>query len=101
ASTVAIIAYAAIFLALGLRTRRALLWGLAYILVWEGFISSVGRLPARLSVRGYARSILAGVTDVDLRLADETLAVAIIVPTLAAILFGAYTTYRLKNMDVD
>jgi ABC-2 type transport system permease protein len=101
AAAVAVVAYAAIFLALGLRTRRALLWGLAYILVWEGFVASIGRVPARLSVRGYARSILAWFTEVDLRLADETLAVAVLVPVLAAIAFGAYTTRRLNRMDVD
>ena len=36
AATVATIGYAGVFLALGFKVRRALVWGLAYILIWEG-----------------------------------------------------------------
>ena len=44
--TLAVIAYAGIFCYLGLRVRRALVWGLAYVLLWEGFVAVAGRNAA-------------------------------------------------------
>jgi ABC-2 type transport system permease protein len=101
AATVAVVAYSALFLALGLRTKRALLWGLAYIFIWEGVVASIGGLSAQLAIRSYANSILAEFTGVDIDLADDSLGVAIVVPLLAAALFTTYTTFRLRRMDVD
>ena len=39
---IAVIAYGALFVLLGLWVRRALVWGLAYILLWEGFVAIAG-----------------------------------------------------------
>ena len=54
-ATLAVVAYGGIFTWLGLRVRRALVWGLAYILLWEGFVASAGKSASRLAVRAYTR----------------------------------------------
>ena len=61
---------AALFVLLGLWVRRALLWGLAYILLWEGFVAIAGQNAQRLAIRSYTRSLLRDATGVDLFLAD-------------------------------
>ena len=42
--------------------KRALLWGLAYILVWEGFVARSGRMASRFAIRANARSFLTRVS---------------------------------------
>ena len=61
ACTVAVVAYSAVFVALGLRVKRALMWGLLYILIWEGFVAQANASAARLAIRSYTRSLLAHV----------------------------------------
>ncbi len=57
AGALAAAAYASVFTALGVRYRRALLAGLAYIAVWEGIVARFGTGLARLSIRQYALSL--------------------------------------------
>jgi ABC-2 type transport system permease protein len=58
ASALSVVAYTTIFLGLGLKVKRALVWGLAYVLIWEGAVARTGRGAARLAVHVYARSVL-------------------------------------------
>jgi ABC-2 type transport system permease protein len=97
--TVAVIAYATVFLALGLRTHRAMLWGLVYVLLWEGFISRAGG-AARLSISNYTRSILTHVTDTELDLAESSLVAGIVIPLAVAVVAFAYAWRRFRRQDV-
>lgn len=98
-ATVAVFAYATVFLALGLRTHRAMLWGLVYVLLWEGFISRAGG-AGRLSISNYTRSILTHLTDTELDLAEASLAAGIIVPLLVGVAGFAYAWRRFRRQDV-
>lgn len=100
ASIVAIVAYTALFVTLGIRVKRALLWGLLYILVWEGFVARLGDFASRLSIGSYARSILSSVAGYELDLADHTRAVSIIVPVAFTVAVLAYASHRLAVQDV-
>jgi ABC-2 type transport system permease protein len=100
ASAVAVIAYCALFVWLGLRTRRSLVWGLAYILIWEGFVARAGDTSAKLAVRAYSRSILSEMTDVPLRLAEISFGAAVAVPLLVAAAAVALASRRLARQDV-
>ncbi len=100
ASTIGVVAYAALFCYVGLRVRRALVWGLAYVLLWEGFVSAAGQNAARLAVRSYTRSILADFGDVKLRLGDISPAYAVIVPLVVAGVAFLITTRRLHRTEV-
>ncbi|MFN8024656.1 MAG: hypothetical protein U0Q03_24215 [Acidimicrobiales bacterium] len=101
AGVVAVASYLAVFTWFGAMFRRATVWGLAYILIWEGFIASGGTGVARFALRSYTRAILREVTDVKLRLADHSLAVGVIVPVVVCVAFVLLTTRRLRHLDVD
>lgn len=58
AAAIATIAYSAVFVALGFKVRRSLVWGLAYVLIWENAVARVASGAARLSIQSYARSLL-------------------------------------------
>ena len=55
AALVGAVGYTAVFLLLGLFLKNPIVWGLAYILVWEGIAAGLGTGPARLAIRGYTR----------------------------------------------
>lgn len=99
-STLGVLGYAGLFVAVGLVVRRALAWGIVYILIWEGFIARAGTSSSQLSVQYYARSLLADLTDVPLRLSGASTVAAVVVPLLAAGLGVAFTAWRLRRMSV-
>jgi ABC-2 type transport system permease protein len=99
-AAVAVVAYAGIFSLVGLRVRRALVWGLAYVLLWEGFVASAGDNAARLAIRSYSRSLLSHATGEDLRLADRSVAACLIVPTGVAAVAVLLTSRHLRRTDV-
>jgi ABC-2 type transport system permease protein len=99
-AALAVVAYAGIFTFVGLWVRRALVWGLAYVLLWEGFVASAGDNAARLAIRSYSRSLLAHATGEDLRLADRSVAASIVVPLVVAAVTVGFTTWRLRRSEV-
>lgn len=101
ACIVGTIGYAGVFTALGLRLRRALLWGIAYILIWEGFVATASDTAAKLSLRAYTASILSQYTGVGLRLGSLTLVSGIVVPILVGVAFTGLTTWLLTRVTVD
>jgi ABC-2 type transport system permease protein len=86
------LAYCAVFVALGLRVKRALAWGLAYILIWEGAVANAGaglaRLALRLSTRSIAFRSFPG-EDIKFPIATSTGVVVLLVVTVAALALGA------------
>lgn len=67
------LAYAALFLLLGLLVRRALLAGAIYILLWETALAGLSTGAAHLSVRFYALAIATGVLHADYLIPDDVL----------------------------
>ena len=80
--------------------RRALVWGLAYILVWEGFVAQAGTTPARLAVRTYTRSLLARVADGPADLIDVSAVASVLVPLVVFVGGAVLTIRRLSRQDV-
>jgi len=101
ATIVGLVAYVAVFTLFGVWLKRFIVWGLAYILIWEGFIAQAGAGVARIALRKYTRSILVDRTGADLDLADFSLAMAVITPVVVAVLAIAVASWRLANQDVD
>jgi ABC-2 type transport system permease protein len=101
AAAVGIVGYCGLFTALGLRFRRALVWGIAYILLWEGFVATASDAAATLSLRAYTASILSQATGVGLRLGTLTMASGVIVPPLVGAASVGLTTWLLTRTDVD
>jgi ABC-2 type transport system permease protein len=105
AASVGTVAYAGIFTALGLRVRRALVWGLLYILIWEGFVARGGDNAARLAVRSATATLLqegAGGADagIEVRLAVLSPTTAVVVPFVVAAVALLYASWRLRRQDV-
>ncbi len=96
-----VLAYGAVFTLFGLLTRRALVWGLVYILVWEGFVGGLSQTAGRLSVRNYTRSLLGEITNVRILDDPESIATVIIVTAGIVIASVGLTTLLLNRMEVD
>ena len=101
ATVVGLVAYVCVFTLFGVWLKRFIVWGLAYILIWEGFIAQAGAGVARVALRKYTRSILVERTGVDLELADFSLAMGVIVPFVVAVSALAIAAWRLSSQDID
>ncbi|HSL75117.1 MAG TPA: ABC transporter permease subunit [Ilumatobacteraceae bacterium] len=101
ATVVGVVAYVCVFTLFGVWLKRFIVWGLAYILIWEGFIAQAGAGVARVALRKYTRSILVDRTGADLDLADFSLATGVIVPLVVAVVALAIAAWRLSRQDID
>jgi ABC-2 type transport system permease protein len=101
AAGVGVVGYCGMFAALGLRFKRALVWGLAYILLWEGYVANASKTASRLSLRAYTRSVVSGYTGVRLDQAELGLVAAVAVPVLVGATFVVLTGRRLARTPVD
>jgi ABC-2 type transport system permease protein len=99
-AAIAVAGYAALFLGLGLRVKRALVWGLAYVVIWEGAVARAARGAARLSVQVYARSLLAAMADHTPPRQAAGTATAVIVPLVIVVLGYLVTVRWLQRADV-
>lgn len=96
----AAVAYTGLFTLVGLLIRRSLIWGLAYLFIWELFVARVGQGAARLSINTYPASVLSHITHIELPQADRGFAYAVVIPLLAAALSVVLTAWRLSRADV-
>ena len=95
-------AYAAVFVAVGLVLRRALVAGIIYVLVWEGAIATVAPSAERVSLAAWGRAItdggLVGLQDGLRPTLDGAMgAVVLAAIVVAAVLLGGW---RLGRMDL-
>jgi len=101
ATIVGLVAYCSIFTMLGVWLHRHIVWGLAYILIWEGFIALGGPGVAQFAIRTYLRSIIVDRTGADLAGADFSTAVAVVVPLVVAAVAVVLASWRLSHQDID
>ena len=99
-SALATFGYSTVFLGLGLLVRRALAWGLAYILIWEAAVSRVARGAARLSIEVYARSLLAHIARRSEPLFGTSITTALIVVVIISVLAVVLTVWALARDEV-
>jgi ABC-2 type transport system permease protein len=99
-AALATVGYTALFLGLGLLVRRALAWGLAYVLIWELAVARIAEGAARLSVSVYSRSVLSEIGQVvkPLNAAAVSTSLIVLAATVAAAM--ALTTRTLTRADV-
>jgi ABC-2 type transport system permease protein len=100
ATIVGVVAYTAVFTLLALLVKNPIVWGLGYVLIWEGIISGFASSAANLAIAGYVRSIIVDMTGVDLALGDKPVAVGVAVPLVVAAAALALASRRLHSMDV-
>lgn len=100
AAVLAVAAYAGVFVPLGLRLQRALLWGLAYVLVWEGVVASVGSTLARTSLRLHLADVLRDLAGAQPDEFGVATGVSVAVLVVVAVGGVGLTTWLLRRADV-
>jgi ABC-2 type transport system permease protein len=100
AGMLAVVGYTGIFVAIGLRTNRALIWGLVYVLVWEGAVASVGSTLARTSLRVHLGSVVRSVAGLPRDEFGVNGAVAAFVLLAVGAIGVAVTSWLLGRSDV-
>jgi ABC-2 type transport system permease protein len=94
--------YCALFVALSLTTRRALVAGLAYVVVWEGLLSNTFGGSRALSIRQYTQSFASALANakesgISTRLDVKT---AVIMAAVVAALATLHAIRRLRVFEI-
>ena len=94
-------AYSSLFVLLGLLVRKPIMWGIGYVLLWEGLAVGLGEFAARLSLRGYTRSVLSHVGGIDFGFDPYTSTTAVVVLAAVAVACGLLAAVRLNRLEID
>jgi ABC-2 type transport system permease protein len=101
ASAFAALAYAGLFVAAGLWFRRAVWWGLAFVVIWENVISHVAEGASRFTVSGWASAVLSLAPDVGVDREPGPPWAGLFVLTLIAVIGWLIATWRYRRADID
>jgi ABC-2 type transport system permease protein len=96
----ATVAYSAVFCGLGLKVRRALAWGVAYLLIWEQAVSRISHGAARVSIFINARSVAAKVANQTPPRNAVAWATGVLFPLLVTVVAWVVTTWLLDRGEV-
>jgi ABC-2 type transport system permease protein len=101
AASLAALAYAGLFVAAGLWFRRAVWWGLAFILIWENFAAYSAEGIGRFTVIGWASAVLGLAPEVDVQLEAGSAVVAFVILPAIAIAAWLAATWRYGRAEID
>jgi ABC-2 type transport system permease protein len=101
AALLAALAYSGVFVAAGLWFKRAVWWGLAFVLLWENLVANISDGVARFTVVGWAGSILSTAGDVDVSVTAGSATAAFVILPLVAVIGCLAATYRYRRTEVD
>ena len=102
-TVVSVVAYTAIFVALSVWTGRALIAGLAYVLLWEGSIASLFAGTRLLSVREYGLAVAAGIAgpEAGTLSRDVPLVTGLALAAVVAIAAFVLASRRLARFEIS
>lgn len=100
ASVLGALAYSALFLALSLLTRRPVLLGLVYVLLWEGLATAI--LPATrvLSIQQYVVAITDRLAPTDLLQGNVSVVLSVVMALIITIGFTVLAVQRLRSFSM-
>jgi ABC-2 type transport system permease protein len=101
ASSLAALAYAGLFVAAGIWFRRAVWWGLAFVLIWENVVAHTVEGIGRFTVIGWASSVVGLASDGEVQPEAGSAAVAFVVLPAIAIAAWLAAAWRYRGADVD
>ena len=101
AASLAALAYSGLFVAAGLWFRRAVWWGLAFLLLWENVGANASSGTARFTVTSWARSIVSAQDGVDVPLDGRSVTASLVVLPAIAIAGWILATLRYQRADID
>lgn len=100
ASVVGALAYSAVFLTLSLITRRPVLLGLVYVLIWEGLLNNVVSGTRVLSIEQYVITLVDRLAPTGMLDGTVSVPVATIMSVLITAGFTALAVQRLRSFSV-
>lgn len=100
ACAIGTLAYSAVFLALSLITRRPVLLGLAYVLVWEGLLGNLVRGTRVLSIQQYVISLADRMAASSLLESTVSVPVALVMTAVLTVGFTLLAIERLRSFSV-
>jgi ABC-2 type transport system permease protein len=100
AATLAALAYSGIFVAAGIWFRRAVWWGLAFVLIWEN-VAAYTAGTGRFSVIGWSSALLGLASGVDVEIEAGSAGAALVVLPAVAIAGWLVGTWRYRRVDID
>lgn len=100
AASIGALAYCAFFLALSLVTRRPVLLGLVYVLIWEGLLGNFVSGTKVLSIQQYVIALADRFASTELLATDVSVPVAAVMSTLITVGFTALAVDRLRSFSV-
>jgi ABC-2 type transport system permease protein len=100
ASVVGTLAYSALFLALSLVTRRPVLLGLVYILIWEGLLGGLVSGTRVLSIQHYVVALADRMASSRLLETTVSVPVAIGMSAALAVAFTLLAVDRLRSFSI-
>ncbi|ASW57434.1 ABC transporter permease subunit [Plantactinospora sp. KBS50] len=100
AGAVGAVAYSAVFLALSLLTRRPVLLGLVYVLIWEGLLTNLVSGTAVLSIQQYVLTITDRLAPSELLAHNVSLPVALGMTGVIVVGFTALAVQRLRSFSM-
>ena len=101
AAMLAALAYTGLFVAAGLWFRRAVWWGLVFVLLWENVLAYSAEGTARFTISEWARSLLETAPGVDVALGARSAAAAFVVLPAVAVAGWLVATMRYRRAEVD
>jgi ABC-2 type transport system permease protein len=100
ATVLASVGYTAVFCGLGLRVRRALAWGLAYLVIWEQAVARLVKGAARLSISVTSRTIAARIGHHELPRNAMSMPIAVAFPLVLAVIAVVLTSRSLDRGEI-
>jgi ABC-2 type transport system permease protein len=100
ASVIGALAYSAVFVALSLLTRRPVLLGLLYVLIWEGLLGNLLAGSRLLSIQQYMVTIAAETTSSDLLTGRVSLPVAVVMSGVFLVGATVLAVDRLRSFTL-
>ncbi len=101
ASSLGALAYAGLFVAAGLWFRRAVWWGLAFILIWENVVANAAEGIARFTVLGWTAAVLGVGSPGEREVEAGSAVIAVVVLVGVAIAAWLAASWRYGRADVD
>ncbi|MGR6322032.1 ABC transporter permease [Micromonospora soli] len=100
ASALGALAYSALFLALSLLTRRPVLLGLVYVLIWEGLLGRFVDGTKVLSIQQWVIALADRMAPTDLLATTVSVPVAAVLTGLVVVGFTVLAVDRLRSFSV-
>ncbi|MBQ0993360.1 ABC transporter permease subunit [Micromonospora sp. PSH03] len=100
AAALGALAYSALFLALSLVTRRPVLLGLVYVLIWEGLLGNFVSGTKVLSIQQYVIALADRIAPTGLLETSVSVPVASVMTALVSVGFTVLAIDRLRSFSV-